>query len=56
MHIVSVFENIPMQLARNYDGSVKRYRFKDAVPGKRSYAELRGPVQWLWCRLVLPSM
>jgi len=47
MHIISVFENIPSQLARNMEGSVKRYRFKDVIPNKKSYAELEGPIQWL---------
>jgi len=47
MHIVSVFENAPMQLAMNRDGSVKRYRFKDVIPRKKSFAELQGPIEWL---------
>lgn len=47
MHIASVFENIPMQLAANREASVKRYRFKDAVPGKKGFAQLRGPINWL---------
>ncbi len=47
IHIVSVFENIPMQLSGNIEGSVKRYKFKEAIPGKRSFAELQGPISWL---------
>ncbi len=47
IHIVSVFENVPMQLSRNIEGSVKRYKFKGAIPGKKSFAELQGPVTWL---------
>jgi len=47
IHIVSVFENVPMQLSRNIEGSVKRYKFKEAIPGKRSFAELQGPITWL---------
>jgi predicted AAA+ superfamily ATPase len=47
MHIGSVFENIPMQLAANREASVKRYRFKGAVPGKKGFADLRGPITWL---------
>lgn len=47
IHIVSVFENVPMQLAKNIEGSVKRYRFKDVIRRKRSFAELQGPINWL---------
>jgi len=47
MHIVSVFEDIPRQLSRNFEGSVKRYQFKDVIPKKKSYNELRGPIDWL---------
>ena len=47
IHIVSVFENVPMQLSRNIEGSVKRYKFKEAIPKKRSFAELQGPISWL---------
>lgn len=47
IHIVSVFENVPMQLSRNIGGSVKRYKFKEAIHGKRSFAELQGPITWL---------
>jgi len=44
---VSVFENVPMQLSKNIEGSVKRYKFKEPIPGKRSFAELQGPISWL---------
>lgn len=47
MHIARVFENIPKQLSANLDVSVKRYRFNDVLPGKRGYAQLEGPLQWL---------
>jgi len=47
VHIVSVFENVPMQLAKNREGSVKRYRVKDVIQRKRSFAELQGPIDWL---------
>lgn len=47
MHIVSVFENIPRQLSKNMDGSVKRYRFKDVIRKKKSFVELQGPIDWL---------
>jgi uncharacterized protein len=47
MHIVSVFENIPMQLAKTMDGSVKRYTFKNVIAKKKGFAELDGPITWL---------
>jgi uncharacterized protein len=47
LHITSVFENIPRQLATYIDGSVHRYRFKDVIPGKKGFTELDGPINWL---------
>jgi len=47
MHIVSVFENVPMQLSNNIEGSVKRYRFKGIIPGKKGFSDLNGPISWL---------
>jgi predicted AAA+ superfamily ATPase len=47
LHIDSVFNNIPMQLAQNIDDSVKRYKFKSVVSGKKGYTDLQGPIDWL---------
>jgi len=47
MHISSVLEDIPMQLSKNIDASVKRYRFKGVIPGKKAYSDLQGPIKWL---------
>jgi hypothetical protein len=44
MHISSVFENIPLQLADNMDGSIQRFRFKNVVKGKKGFAQLAGPI------------
>lgn len=46
-HIVSVFENIPMQLSAQVDATTKRYRFNHVIPGKKSFAQLQGPIDWL---------
>ena len=46
-HIEAVFRNIPGQLARVMDDSVKRYVFKDVIANKRRYQELQGPISWL---------
>jgi predicted AAA+ superfamily ATPase len=46
-HILRVFENVPVQLSRETDGSAKKFRFKDVIPGKSKFAELAGPIDWL---------
>lgn len=45
--IAAIFENIPRQLSGTVDASVKRYRFKDVLPGKKGYAQLANPIRWL---------
>lgn len=47
LHIVSVFEHVPMQLAAVVDDSARRYRFNHVIPGKSSFTQLRGPIDWL---------
>lgn len=47
IHIVSVFENIPLQLSAQVDASTKRYHFNHVIPGKKSFAGLQGPINWL---------
>ena len=47
MHIASVLENVPIQLSKNINDSVKRYRFKGVVPGKKAFTDLQGPINWL---------
>ncbi len=46
-HIDAVFSNVPRQLAASEDGSVRRFRFRNAIERKRRYRELRGPIDWL---------
>lgn len=47
LHIISVYENIPLQLSHYTDTSVKRFQFKHVIKGKKGYNELRGPISWL---------
>ena len=47
LHIETIFNNIPMQLARNFDDSVQRYKFKGIISNKKGYNELRNPIDWL---------
>lgn len=52
-HIQAVFHNVPQQLSRNIDDSVKRFKFKDVIAKKSRYNDLAGPIHWLeQCRLV----
>ena len=46
-HIEQVFRNVPLQLSKNIDASVKRYRFSGVIEKKRSYMDLSGPIEWL---------
>lgn len=46
-HIGGVFRNAPRQLARDQDGSVRRFRFKGVIARKRGYQDLAGPIEWL---------
>lgn len=47
LHIRSIFENIPLQLAKTEDGSTSKFKFSDAIQGKKGYAQLQNPIQWL---------
>jgi predicted AAA+ superfamily ATPase len=52
-HIQAIFHNIPVQLSKNIDDSVKRFKFKDAIEKKSRYQELAGPINWLEkCKLL----
>jgi predicted AAA+ superfamily ATPase len=46
-HINRVFDNIPVQLSKNIDDSVSRYRFKGVIPNKSKFVQLEGPIDWL---------
>lgn len=46
-HINRVFESVPEQLSKAVDSSVKRYRFKDIIPGYSKFSQLEGPIDWL---------
>ena len=46
-HIERIFDNVPVQLALNRDGSVARYKFKGVLPRQQRYRELAGLIDWL---------
>lgn len=45
--IEAVFRNVASQLAQYVDASVQRFQFNQAIPGKKRYASLSGPISWL---------
>lgn len=47
LHIQTVFENIPRQLAASVDENSRRYKFKNVIPKKKGYGALEGPISWL---------
>jgi hypothetical protein len=47
LHISTLMKNVPTQLSNEQDGSVKRFRFKDVLPNKRTYAHLSSTISWL---------
>jgi len=52
-HIQAIFENVPVQLSKNIDDSVKRFKFKGVIDKKSRYQALFGPIDWLEkCRLL----
>ena len=47
LQIERVFKNIPMQLMKEMDGSVKRYQFSHVIPRKKGYLELGNAIAYL---------
>lgn len=47
MHIQRVFSSVPLQLARNLDGSSSKFIFKGVVPQADRYQQLVGALDWL---------
>ncbi len=47
LHISTLLNNVPLQLSRILDGSVKRFKFKDVLPNKRTYSQLSNVISWL---------
>ena len=54
LHIEAVFHNVPVQLVRTMDDSVKRYTFKDVIAKKNRYLDLATPIEWL-CKTKLTT-
>ena len=47
MHIERVWQNSATQLASYHDESTGRFKFKEVIPGRASYRDLEGPLDWL---------
>lgn len=47
MHIRRIWQSVPEQLASTQDGSAKKYKFRDAVPGIDRYSKLVDAIDWL---------
>lgn len=47
MHLERLFRSIPAQQAKEQNGSVKRFRFKQVIPGINRYSRLQGVIDWL---------
>ena len=47
LHIDRILRSIPTQLARNQDGSAKKFQFCDVVPGIDRYSRLATAIDWL---------
>lgn len=47
MHVDRVLRSIPSQIAKEQDGTIPKFKFKDVVPGIRGYSRLAGAIDWL---------
>jgi len=47
MHINRILESVPEQLGRDHDGSAKKYKFKNVVPGIDRFNKLASAIDWL---------
>ena len=47
MHLDRLWNSIPSQLAQSIDGSAKKFKFKDVLPGVSRYDRLATSIDWL---------
>ncbi len=47
MHIKRIWQSIPEQLAKTQDGSAKKFKFRNAIPGIDRYDKLADAIDWL---------
>lgn len=46
-HILSVFESVPIQLAKAFDEEVGKFKFTGVIPKHKGFESIRGPLTWL---------
>ena len=46
VRIAALFNSIPVQLAREHKG-IRKFLFKEVLPGRSTYELLEGPLEWL---------
>jgi len=46
-HINYVFDAVPSQLSKALTESVKKFQFKNVIPGRKGLDSIRGPLSWL---------
>jgi len=46
-HINYVFNTIPSQLSKAHTEGVKKFQFKNVIPGRKGFDSIRGPLSWL---------
>ena len=46
-HINYIFDAIPSQLSKAHAEEVKKFRFKNVIPGRKGFDSIRGPLSWL---------
>lgn len=47
LHIRRIYEAIPYQLAKVEDGTSAKFTFEHTIPGRRGYAQLAAPIDWV---------
>lgn len=46
-HIHNIFNSIPLHLSKAHSEGVKKFQFKNVIPGRKGFDSLRGPLSWL---------
>jgi predicted AAA+ superfamily ATPase len=49
LHIEKLWRNVPVQLAREQNGSAGKFKLREGIPGIRGYDRLSAPLDWLEC-------
>lgn len=47
LHIERLWRNVPAQLAQTQNGSARKFKLREGIPGIRGYERLSAPLDWL---------